>query len=106
MLTVLQLFMPLAQGVVWTLALAGWRYWNTTAQFSGQTVGARIRRWWWKTNNWVIPNTLNDKKLAADVKEVRQYATSQERTDAEGFPKLLLTNLKYYQAEFSNAGAD
>lgn len=73
MLTGSKLFMPLAQGVVWTLALAGWRFWNRSTQFSGQTVGARIRRWWWNTNNWAIPNTLNDKKLAGDVKEVCEH---------------------------------
>ncbi|KAL1304567.1 hypothetical protein AAFC00_003542 [Neodothiora populina] len=78
-----QVFMPLTQGVVWTLALAGWRHWNQTAQFSGQTVGARIRRWWYKTNNWKIPprSRLRDERLAGNIKE-------------------------YYQAEFSNAGAD
>lgn len=41
-----QVFMPLAQGVVWTLVLSGWRYWNRTAHFTGQSVGARIRRWY------------------------------------------------------------
>lgn len=42
-----QVFMPLVQGVAWSLIVAGWRHWNKAAQFSGQSVGARIRRWWW-----------------------------------------------------------
>lgn len=66
--------MPLAQGLVWTLVLSGWRNWNATAQFNGQTVGARIRRWWYKTNNWKIPptsSTMRNQKLAGNIKEVR-----------------------------------
>lgn len=47
--------MPLIQGVAWTLIVAGWRHWNANAKFSGQTIGARIRRWWWGVNNWEIP---------------------------------------------------
>jgi len=65
--------MPLVQGMVWTLALAGWRAWNEAAQFSGQSVGARIRRWWWGVNNWTVPRVrtkLGDEKLAGEVKEV------------------------------------
>jgi len=70
--------MPLVQGMVWTLIVAGWRFANRSSQFSGQTVGAKIRRWWWETNNWVIPTdskgTLKDQKLAADVED---YVTTQ-----------------------------
>ena len=47
---------PLAQGTLWTLALGGWKYWNRGAAFSGQSVGARVRKWWWKVNNWEIPS--------------------------------------------------
>ncbi|KAI5208764.1 hypothetical protein AUEXF2481DRAFT_6472 [Aureobasidium subglaciale EXF-2481] len=80
-----QLFMPLTQGLLWTLVLAGWRNWNTvhntSSKFSGSSIGARLRRWWWKTNNWNIPRaSLRDQRLAGQVQE-------------------------YYQAEFS-AGAD
>lgn len=67
-----QVFMPLTQGIMWTLLLSGWKHWNSQAQFSGQTVGARIRRWWYRTNNWNIPRpNLRDPKLAAEVREVR-----------------------------------
>ena len=67
----LQVLMCFAQGVVWTLILSGWRHWNRSAKFSGQSVGAKIRRWWWGVNNWKIPETkLKDTKLAKNVSEV------------------------------------
>lgn len=80
-----QLLLPLVQGTLWTLALSGWRYWNRSAQFSGQTVGSRVRRWWWGVNNWEIPEdgkdglsrrgaglqaSLGNKKLAKEVQDV------------------------------------
>ena len=51
----IQIFLPLAQGVLWTLAVSGWRVWNARAKFEGHSVGARIRRWWWSVNNWQVP---------------------------------------------------
>jgi len=68
--------LPLIQGTVWSLVLHGWRYWNRSTNFSGRTVGAKLRRWWWGVNKWKIPTErkgnprLNDKKLAARVAEV------------------------------------
>ncbi|OAX78787.1 hypothetical protein ACJ72_06901 [Emergomyces africanus] len=53
----LQVFLPLLQGTLWTLALTGWRYWNRGTQFSGRTLGTRIRTWWWEVNNWKIPQS-------------------------------------------------
>ncbi|PGH15761.1 hypothetical protein AJ79_02141 [Helicocarpus griseus UAMH5409] len=50
-----QVLLPLIQGTLWTLALTGWRYWNRGAQFTGRTLGSRVRRWWWGVNNWKIP---------------------------------------------------
>lgn len=47
--------MPLSQGVVWNLALFGWRAWNTGVSFKGAGAGARVRRWWWGVNNWKLP---------------------------------------------------
>ncbi|XP_014551234.1 hypothetical protein COCVIDRAFT_31208 [Bipolaris victoriae FI3] len=79
-----QVIMCFAQGVLWTLLLNGWRHWNRSTKFSGQGVGARIRRWWWGVNNWSIPTAksrLRDPKLARNVSE-------------------------YYKGEFSNAGQD
>ncbi|KAK6222309.1 hypothetical protein LQW54_001009 [Pestalotiopsis sp. IQ-011] len=50
-----QIMMPLAQGVLYNLALCGWQFWNRTAQYSGSTAGARLRRWWYEVNNWKVP---------------------------------------------------
>ena len=61
---------PLLQGIIWSLALHGWRYWNRSAQLSGSSVGAKVRRWWYKTNNWSIKDKLEDTKLAADMGDV------------------------------------
>lgn len=68
-----QFLMPLVQGTVWTLLVSGWRHFNRASQFSGQSVGARIRRWWWGVNNWKLPPKakLSDPKLAEDIKQVR-----------------------------------
>ena len=66
-----QVLMPLVQGMVWTLVVAGWRHMNRASTLNGQSIGARIRRWWWETNNWKVPNKLSDPQLANEVKEVR-----------------------------------
>ncbi len=69
--------LPLVQGMVWSLALHGWRYWNRTAQLSGNSVGTKIRRWWYRTNNWKVPESLRDfggnAKLAAEVDDVSRF---------------------------------
>jgi hypothetical protein len=65
-----QVIFCFAQGVIWTLLLSGWRHWNRSAKFSGQGVGARIRRWWWGVNNWKVPSRMKDTKLAKNVSEV------------------------------------
>lgn len=51
-----QVMMPLVQGLAWTLIVAGWKHFNTATKFSGQTAGARLRRWWWGVNNWSLPS--------------------------------------------------
>lgn len=51
----LQVFMPLVQGMAWTLIVSGWRHLNRSSTLQGQSVGAKIRRWWWEVNNWKIP---------------------------------------------------
>lgn len=65
---------PLVQGMVWSLALHGWRHWNKNAQLSGSSVGAKVRRWWYVTNNWKIPEGLSkaagNQKLATEVGDV------------------------------------
>lgn len=58
-----QVMMPLIQGLTWTLLVSGWRHFNRGTKFSGQTVGARIRRWWWgkceefgvSPGRWLMP---------------------------------------------------
>ena len=56
-----QLLLPLIQGVVWNLVLAGWRHWNHGAKFYGAGLGSRVRRWWWGVNNWNIPEAKAEK---------------------------------------------
>ncbi|KAH8175871.1 hypothetical protein LIA77_04289 [Sarocladium implicatum] len=51
-----QVIMPLAQGVLYNLFLCGWQHWNRNARLHGNTVGARVRRWWYGVNNWKIPS--------------------------------------------------
>ena len=50
-----QVLLPLLQGTLWTLLLAGWRHWHRGANHVGQSLGARIRRWWWEVNKWEVP---------------------------------------------------
>ncbi|KAK0673889.1 hypothetical protein QBC41DRAFT_310839 [Cercophora samala] len=50
-----QMMMPLVQGVAYNLAICGWQHWNRNARLSGQSLGARVRRWWWGVNNWPVP---------------------------------------------------
>ncbi|KAL5003145.1 hypothetical protein BDV10DRAFT_67110 [Aspergillus recurvatus] len=78
-----QVLLPLVQGTLWTLALSGWRFWNRTASLSGQTLGSRVRRWWYEVNNWKLPPLMpkDPKAAAAQVED-------------------------FYTAQFSNAGAD
>lgn len=51
----IQVIMPLTQGILYNLVLCGWQHWNTNARLHGQTFGARARRWWYGVNNWKIP---------------------------------------------------
>ncbi|KAF2092716.1 DUF1770-domain-containing protein, partial [Rhizodiscina lignyota] len=53
-----QVVLALAQGFLWTLIMAGWRHFNRggAGKFSGQRVGARLRRWWWGVNGWTLPD--------------------------------------------------
>ncbi|ROW17537.1 hypothetical protein VPNG_00735 [Cytospora leucostoma] len=57
-----QMVMPMLQGVVYNLAWCGWQHWNKNAQISGNSLGARARRWWYEVNNWQIhPKTVKEK---------------------------------------------
>lgn len=66
----LKVVLPLVQGMLWTLALSGWRYWHRTAEYQGSSLGSRVRRWWWGVNNWTIPEAKYDETMAEDVGEV------------------------------------
>jgi len=56
-----QVLMPLVQGLAWTLVVSGWRHLNRSSQLQGQSVGAKIRRWWWEVNNWTVPEIATKK---------------------------------------------
>ncbi|KAE8446130.1 hypothetical protein EG329_012501 [Mollisiaceae sp. DMI_Dod_QoI] len=76
-----QVFLPLIQGMVWSLALHGWRYWNKNAELSGSSVGAKVRRWWYNVNNWKIEGitkAAGNQKLA---NEVGDYYQNQNTSD-------------------------
>lgn len=81
----LQVFMPLVQGMAWTLIVSGWRFWNRSSQFSGQRLGAKIRRWWWGVNNWKIPEhgqgTLQDQGVAEGAREFYEHKFSNAEAD-------------------------
>ncbi|ODA82831.1 hypothetical protein RJ55_01340 [Drechmeria coniospora] len=49
-----QVIMPLAQGLIYNLLLCGWQQWNRNARLHGNSVGARVRRWWYGVNKWPI----------------------------------------------------
>lgn len=54
--TMTQVIMPLAQGIIYNLLLCGWQEWNRNAKVHGNSVGARVRRWWYGVNNWTVPS--------------------------------------------------
>ena len=47
--------MPFLQGIIYNLFLLGWQSWNRNARLHGNSVGARVRRWWYGVNNWPLP---------------------------------------------------
>jgi hypothetical protein len=59
-----QVVMPLAQGLLYNLAICGWQTWNKGVRLSGNSVGARVRRWWWGVNNWPIPGESQKPRTA------------------------------------------
>ena len=50
-----QVLMPLLQGIGYHLLLSGWRYMNRGTKFRGQSLGAKVRKWWWGVNGWKLP---------------------------------------------------
>ncbi|KAI1492044.1 hypothetical protein F5X96DRAFT_628561 [Biscogniauxia mediterranea] len=56
-----QVMMPFAQGILYNLAICGFQHWNRNAQLSGNSAGARIRRWWYGVNKWTLPEKARAK---------------------------------------------
>ena len=74
-----QIVLPLVQGMLWTLVLSGWRHWNKGAAFKGQSFGARVRKWWWKVNNWEIPEGANGGGRATTERFAAQTGLKDKR---------------------------
>lgn len=74
----IQVCMPLIQGIVLNLFYAGWKHWNKNAKLSGNSAGARVRRWWYNVNNWPIKKKIaeigKNAKLAAEMGDVSPLA--------------------------------
>ncbi|KIX96890.1 uncharacterized protein Z520_07610 [Fonsecaea multimorphosa CBS 102226] len=75
-----QVFLPLVQGILWNLVMFGWRHWNRGSKFQGQSLGAKVRKWWWGVNNWKIPGTMG-----ADAKGVKKQSDRQVLQRVEDF---------------------
>jgi len=67
--------------MLWSLVLHGWRHWNRSAQLTGNSAGARLRRWWYKTNNWSLKDALGSKKLAGKMGDVSWIDSMPDFTD-------------------------
>jgi hypothetical protein len=85
--------------MIWTLATIGWRYWNRNAQLSGSSVGARIRRWWWRTNNWPIVDNVKSPANRAD--EVGDVSSPWISTVGQAW---LTKFLQYYKTKLGAGG--
>lgn len=97
----LQVLLPLVQGMIWTLAMAGWRYWNRNTQLSGSSIGVRIRRWWWRTNNWPIED-----KWSASVKRADEVGDVSSPWGFKVGVHAWLTNFLQYYTTKLGAGGD
>ncbi|MCJ1306934.1 hypothetical protein MMC25_000578 [Agyrium rufum] len=64
-----QVLLPLVSGMVWALALHGWKHWNRGTVFVGEGVGSKVRKWWWGVNNWEMPKEVKQQEKAKDVAE-------------------------------------
>ncbi|KAL8294188.1 hypothetical protein RB597_008045 [Gaeumannomyces tritici] len=76
-----QVMMPLAQGVLYNLAIGGWQYWNKNAQLHGSSSGAKLRRWWYGVNNWIIPPEKS-RTTAVRPSYARQWSDFREEACA------------------------
>ncbi|KFY89721.1 hypothetical protein V500_05535 [Pseudogymnoascus sp. VKM F-4518 (FW-2643)] len=83
-----QVILPLLQGTMWTLALQGWRHWNRGTKLSGKNAGARIRRWWWRVNNWPLDQSASSiissmrcNRVLAEIERVYNGAMGRKVED-------------------------
>ena len=69
-----QVILPLVQGIAWNLIMFGWRHWNRGSKFQGQTLGAKVRKWWWGVNNWKVPAEKKEaSRKASFVKQAEEF---------------------------------
>lgn len=95
----LQLLLPLLQGTLWSFLQLGWRHWNAAANLSGNTLGSRIRRWWYKTNNWSLPTLNNMKKGVSKVTKDRKLAEEMAEV-SKAFLNSMVINKNYFAVGF------
>ncbi|KAI6862510.1 hypothetical protein KC318_g20742, partial [Hortaea werneckii] len=43
----------------------------------GQTVGAKIRRWWWGVNNWKVPEDNGTLRDRGTIEKVEDYVVGE-----------------------------
>jgi len=89
--------MPFGQGIVWNLAVFGWRAWNQETKFAGAGVGARVRRWWWDVNGWRVPG-LSALGKSAGVRRGVDAEVLAEKTAQQAE--------EFWIAQFGSAGQD
>ncbi|KAI0887529.1 DUF1770-domain-containing protein [Annulohypoxylon maeteangense] len=74
-----QMMMPFAQGVLYNLAICGWHHWNKNARISGNSTGARLRRWWYGVNKWPLPPAAGKSSQRLGQRQLTQFQTIQEK---------------------------
>jgi len=68
--------MSFVQAMGLKVVLLGWRQFNLGANFSGQSVGARVRRWWWGVNNWTLPSSAESGRDDVGEFVVNQFGSA------------------------------
>ncbi|KAI1213109.1 DUF1770-domain-containing protein [Annulohypoxylon truncatum] len=74
-----QIMMPFAQGVLYNLAICGWHHWNKNARLSGNSTGARLRRWWYGVNKWPLPASAKSSQTQGRSRQVQFLTTQQQQ---------------------------
>ncbi|KAI7003617.1 hypothetical protein KC362_g19003, partial [Hortaea werneckii] len=46
-------------------------------KFSGQTVGAKIRRWWWGVNKWKVPEASGTLRDRGTIEKIEDYVVGE-----------------------------